>query len=289
MTTEQIIQELERYRSEFTGIMGRFVHRRNSLDIKTEDDPRYRTFVIEIIDLLNDSIGKNQYSPLINQIFNEGISGYLQSPSYKSIEDIVSVIDSVITRLKRNPDFYIKKEKTENTKESAKPELKPPDKVTLKWLWEYVPHSFWLLLGTLLIGAFGFGVKFAETSLYKSLTNQANIPTLNPIQSNRSSVVSRVANVPKKITTNKNVENKADMTLRESLYKDLDLYNKNFADIDFSLECQNKPEYMERYRQAQTLFNTIEAKARKTGDKEILETFVWPKRQGIHRASNSCP
>lgn len=72
MTSGQIIEELERYRFNLTEIMGRYVHGHNSLSIRREDDPRFRSFVIEIIDLLNDSFGKNQYSPLINQIFNEG-------------------------------------------------------------------------------------------------------------------------------------------------------------------------------------------------------------------------
>jgi hypothetical protein len=169
MTSEQIIQELERYRSELTGIMMRFVDGHNSYDILREDDPRYRTFIIEIIDLLNDSIGKNQYSPLINQLFNEGISGYLQSPSYKSIEDIVSVIDSVITRLKRNPDFYVKKEEPKKQEEPIKTGLKPPDKVTLKWLWEHVPYTLWGLLIGLLISAFTLGVTVADTKIYKSV------------------------------------------------------------------------------------------------------------------------
>lgn len=191
MTSEQIIQELERYRAELTGIMERFDFSQPHFCIKNEDDPRYRTFVIEIIDLLNDTIGKNQYSPIINQLFNDGIAGYYNTPSHKSIEDIVSVIDSVITRLKRNPDFYIKKEEPKKLEEPIKTELKPPDKVTLKWLWEYVPHSFWVLLVSALVGSFGFGVKFADTNLYKSLTSPASPNASSKIQNTISSAVKK--------------------------------------------------------------------------------------------------
>ena len=127
MTSDEIIQELERYRSELTEIMERWDHSSRHFGIKNEDDPRYRTFIIEIIDLLNDTIGKNQYSPIINQIFSDGIDGYYNTPSYKSIEDIASVIDSVVTRLNRNPNFYIKKEEPIEATETAKTELKPPE------------------------------------------------------------------------------------------------------------------------------------------------------------------
>jgi hypothetical protein len=120
MTPEQIIEELERYRSELTGIMSRYV----DYHIQRDDDPKFRTFVLEIHDLLNDSFGKNQYSSLIIQRFNEGITNYTQSPSYKSVEDIISVIDSVITRLRRNPDFYLKKEEPVKPDEPKKPEEK---------------------------------------------------------------------------------------------------------------------------------------------------------------------
>lgn len=191
MTSDQIIQELERYRYELSEIMGRFIRFTKSYDISPDDDPRLRTYITEIIDLLNDSLGDNKYSKTIQSTYQAGISNYLETPSYKSIEDIVSEIDSVITRLKRNPDFYVNKEEPKKQEEPIKTELKLPDKVTLKWLWEYVPHSFWALLGTLLIGAFGLGVKFAETDLYKSLINPTTATKNIAVQNNRSSAVKK--------------------------------------------------------------------------------------------------
>ena len=65
MTPEQIIQELERYRYELSEIMGRFIRFTKSYDIMPEDDPRLRTYVTEIIDFLNDSLGDNKYSKKI--------------------------------------------------------------------------------------------------------------------------------------------------------------------------------------------------------------------------------
>jgi hypothetical protein len=191
MTSEQIIQELERYRAELNGIKSRFVQSRNSISIKREDDPKYRTFIIEIIDLLNDSIGKNKYSALINQKFIEGINNFHESPSYKSVEDIISIIDSVITRLQRTPDFYKTSEPASLVAQPSTTELKPPEKVTLKWLWEYVPHTFWALLCSLIAGAFVAGAKFAETNLYKSITNPTAAATNSPVQSIKSSTVKK--------------------------------------------------------------------------------------------------
>lgn len=122
MTSEQIIQELERYRFNFTEIMGTFVRGHSSYRIRREDDPVYRTLIIEIIDLLTDAMGDNKYSKMIAAKFKEGTYNQLQTPSYKSIEDIVSIIDSVVTRLNRNPDFYIKKEEPTKPNEPIKEE-----------------------------------------------------------------------------------------------------------------------------------------------------------------------
>jgi len=195
MTPDEIIQSLERYRFNLVEIMGRFVKGHNSYRIRREDDPSYRTFIIEIIDLLTDAMGDNKYSKMIAAKFQEGTYNQLQTPSYKSIEDIVSIIDSVITRLKRTPDFYTKKEEPTKHEEPIKTELKPTDKVTLKWLWEFVPHSFWIYLVSglvsALVAAFGFGVKFAETNLYKSLTSPGSPNTNSKIQNVSSSAIKR--------------------------------------------------------------------------------------------------
>lgn len=166
MTAENLIKALERYRNELTAIMNRFIRSSNRYSIHNQDDPRFKTFVIEMIDLLNDSIGKNQYSPLINQIFNDGISNIYRSPSYKSVEDIVSVLDSVITRIRRNPELCNPK------KETIIMEKKPieyPDKITLKWLYAHVPYYFWIFLVSIFITGFTLGATFTTTKIYKSL------------------------------------------------------------------------------------------------------------------------
>ena len=167
MDASSLIAELQRYCEDFNHIMNRFVRTRDGLHIEQRDDPRFRSFVIEIIDLLNDSFGKNQYSPLINQIFINGMSNFYDSPSQKSIEEISAILQSIITRLKRNPDVLNKQDLT------SAPEKTPlvmPDKMTLKWLWEEVPGRYWVSFGAILFSVFLLGIGFSETNLYKALT-----------------------------------------------------------------------------------------------------------------------
>ncbi|MEE4253828.1 MAG: hypothetical protein V2I50_07270, partial [Desulfuromusa sp.] len=131
MSPEQIIQRLKNYRSELTGIMKRYVRKSNSYNINSNDDPKYRTIVIEITDLLDDLLGKNHYSKMIAQSFNEGISNYLGSLSYKSVEDITSVINAIIMRIETNPEIL---QRPEEKQEQADVQVGTPEKVTLKWL-----------------------------------------------------------------------------------------------------------------------------------------------------------
>lgn len=192
MNAPELIKRLEKYRGEFDDILGRFKRSSDGIYINREDDPRFRTFVIEIIDLLNDSFGRNQYSPLINNIFNEGISGFSRSPSYASIEEIASVLKAIETRLTDNPGILNKKDQTP---ESIKTSLALPEKMTLKWLWEHVPYRFWAWSLALLFAAFTLGITFSETSLYKSLTKEAT--AITP-QNTKTNTTSEYAKTPMK-------------------------------------------------------------------------------------------
>lgn len=87
--------------------------------------------------------------------------------SNKSIEDIVSVLSAVITRLETNPEFI---KKTKSHTEISEIKLEWPEKITIKWLRDHVPVHYWWSFVLLLIFIFGLGLKFADTKLYKSLT-----------------------------------------------------------------------------------------------------------------------
>lgn len=105
MSPEDIIAHLEHYESDLSGILTRFTRTRDGIHINRSDDPIYRQIVQELVDLFDDALGRNQYSLRIANIANEGVSNFTNSPSFKSVEDIISVLRSAITRIKRNPNL----------------------------------------------------------------------------------------------------------------------------------------------------------------------------------------
>lgn len=105
MTPEDVIAHLDRYESDLSGILTRFTRTRDGIRINRNDDPICRQIVQELVDLFNDALGRNQYSHSIANIANEGVSNFTNSPSFKSVEDIISVLCSAKTRIKRNPNL----------------------------------------------------------------------------------------------------------------------------------------------------------------------------------------
>ena len=114
MNTEQAINEFRRYEQELAGILSRFVHSRDSISIGHGDDPIFRQYVRELIELFNDVLGTNSYSRQIAGEFNEGISNWVGSPSYKSVENILSVVKAALTRFARSPELLARKQVDEN-------------------------------------------------------------------------------------------------------------------------------------------------------------------------------
>jgi predicted nucleotide-binding protein len=105
VTNEDIIAEIKRYEATLSAILSRFRRTSDGIYIARGDDPLLRQIVPEIIDLFGDVLGPNNYSRQIAAEFNEGVSNYIGSPSYKSVENIISVVRAAITRLQRNPDL----------------------------------------------------------------------------------------------------------------------------------------------------------------------------------------
>jgi predicted nucleotide-binding protein len=108
VNTEQVINEFKRYEQELAGILSRFI-RRNSISIGHGDDPLFRQYVRELIDLFNDVLGPNSYSHQIEGEFNEGICNFIGSPSFKSVENILSVVRAALTRFARSPELLSRK------------------------------------------------------------------------------------------------------------------------------------------------------------------------------------
>ncbi|MDK9718811.1 MAG: nucleotide-binding protein [Trichlorobacter sp.] len=108
-----IIAALRRYEGNLAGILSRFTHTSDGIYISHGDDPLFRQYVQELVDLFNDVLGDNVYSAQIVGEFNEGVTNYIDSPSYKSVENILSLIRASSTRLTRNPSLMARKKSEE--------------------------------------------------------------------------------------------------------------------------------------------------------------------------------
>jgi predicted nucleotide-binding protein len=111
MDDQQIIGELQRYGTELAAILSRFS---KDYHIARDDDPKFRQYVRELIDLFNGALGQNSYSSQIAEEANQGVSNFINSPSYKSVENILSVVRAALTRLNRNPDLLTRRKAEQN-------------------------------------------------------------------------------------------------------------------------------------------------------------------------------
>lgn len=116
MTPDQIIAEFERYESELSRILASFKRTRDGIYIGEGDDPLYRQYVRELIDLYNDTLGSNAYSAQIAHEYRNGF-GYLGAPSLKGVENVLGVVRASLTRLRRNPDLLVRRKAEESLRQ----------------------------------------------------------------------------------------------------------------------------------------------------------------------------
>jgi len=108
MTPDDIISVLKGYEAELGAILGRFTRNRDGIHIERQDNFRLRNITIEVIDLLRDHVpGSSQHIRLVENSYDEGVSNFLQSSSYASVEEILSVVSAVITRIERNKSLFV--------------------------------------------------------------------------------------------------------------------------------------------------------------------------------------
>lgn len=116
MTPDQIIAEFERYEAKLARILGSFIHTSSSLSIGQGDDPLYRQYARELVDLYNDALGPNSYSSQIATEYSNGF-GYLGSPSFKGVENVLGVVRASLTRLRRNPELLVRRKAEESLRQ----------------------------------------------------------------------------------------------------------------------------------------------------------------------------
>ena len=107
MTPQQILIEISGYETRITGILSRF----RDYKISDPDVDIFFQLVIEMRDLLIDALGPNFYSTNIMNLYNHGVRNVSGRPSFKCVQDILSVIRAAHTRIKRNPEILMNKPK----------------------------------------------------------------------------------------------------------------------------------------------------------------------------------
>jgi hypothetical protein len=104
MQQDEMVASLERYKDELDGILLRFSKDRDGIHISQKDDARFRELALELRDLFDDEFvdGHRHSQPLI-EYFNDSISNYIGSPSYRGVENVKGVVVSALARVQRNP------------------------------------------------------------------------------------------------------------------------------------------------------------------------------------------
>jgi hypothetical protein len=158
MDVEAALDFLRKYESELDGILSRFSRTRDGIHIAHDDSPRFEQMVVEIRDFYDDVLGANSYSSMTVSAFNEGVSNFTGSPSFNSVQRVKGIASSVITRLERNPELLNESNTRSALATVTQEPLKVPENVTLNWLFNHVPYSYWAAFIVLLFGAFALGV-----------------------------------------------------------------------------------------------------------------------------------
>jgi hypothetical protein len=114
----------------------------------------------------------------------------------------------------------------------------PPDKITLAWLWNYMPFHWWLALWGALVAAFVFGVTIGNTTFIRELLNRqaaatritggADLTILDPLPYRLLSLIAsyqkergfdRVYIDPSGYTQTPGVPNDPQINFRTKLYR----------------------------------------------------------------------
>ena len=104
MQQDEIVATLERYKLELKDILFRFTKDRNGIHINQNDDSRFRKIALELRDLFDDVFvdGRRHSEPLLTY-FNDSISNFTGSPSYRGVENVTGVVAPALARVQRNP------------------------------------------------------------------------------------------------------------------------------------------------------------------------------------------
>jgi len=114
LTPDVVIEDLERYESELERILRNFKRALSGIYyIGVGDDPLYRQYVRELVDLYNDALGPNNaYSKQLCFDYPNSF-GTDDAPSFKGVKKVLSVVKASLTRLRRSPDLLTRRQAQE--------------------------------------------------------------------------------------------------------------------------------------------------------------------------------
>ncbi|MGN6152591.1 MAG: hypothetical protein ACTHOH_11395, partial [Lysobacteraceae bacterium] len=136
MEATRFIELTDGYIAQLREVLGRFVKSPNYLLLADDDEPLVNRLVIELRDLFSDVLPFHDYNQLVVQSYNRGKANYHDSPSYASVEELISIVEAAQTRVRNNPQLL---SPVAEAPQSPRPEpLAPPEKVTMKWLFAHV-------------------------------------------------------------------------------------------------------------------------------------------------------
>ena len=104
MTHLELVEALESYSAELQAILGRFKKATQGIWIDQGDHGRFKQISLELIDLLRDEIQDgNMHAVMIAERLNESVNNYSGSPSYRGVENVMGIVNSLVTRVSRSP------------------------------------------------------------------------------------------------------------------------------------------------------------------------------------------
>jgi len=107
MEVQNVIGTLDEYYRELSEILGRFTKTRDAIHIDQQDGYRMREIATELVDFISDHIPNSKHhAASIANYYNQGISNWLNSSSYASVEEIRGAVKSLKVRIERNPELF---------------------------------------------------------------------------------------------------------------------------------------------------------------------------------------
>ena len=111
LSNDGVVGELEELKKRLQVLLRKFVSDTLGTYLRTEDESEFKKINMEITDILDEQLGKNnRYSNEINTTILNNTGGFLNNISYAGVSDVVAILEAAIVR--------IPKQKMRETKDS---------------------------------------------------------------------------------------------------------------------------------------------------------------------------